>query len=148
MIYTIGEMAKTLGVPTSTLRFYEKKGLLPFVERSSGGIRMFTSSDYECLKIIECLKKSGMSLKDIAKFIQMVMQGDKTIEDRLKMFLKRRQEVQKQIEELKETLKIIDYKCWYYETSKKAGTTSVPENMSIDEIPDEFKDVKEYLTSE
>lgn len=148
MLYTIGEMAKTLGVPTSTLRFYEKKGILPFVERSSGGIRMFTSSDYECLKIIECLKKSGMSLKDIAKFIQMVMQGDKTIDDRLKMFLKRRQEVEKQIEELNATLQTINYKCWYYETAKKAGTTDVPENMSIDEIPNEFKPVKEYLTSE
>lgn len=148
MLYTIGEMAKTLGVPTSTLRFYEKKGLLPFVERSSGGIRMFTSSDYECLKIIECLKKSGMSLKDIAKFIQMVMQGDKTIDDRLKMFLKRRQEVEKQIEELNATLKTINYKCWYYETAKKAGTTDVPENMSVDEIPNEFKPIKEYLTSE
>ncbi len=59
MLYTVGEMAKILGVPASTLRYYDKEGLLPFVERSNGGIRMFTEKDYEWLKVIECLKKSS-----------------------------------------------------------------------------------------
>jgi len=57
MLYTVGEMAKRLGIAPSTLRFYDKEGLLPFVERSSGGMRMFKDSDYEWLQIIECLKK-------------------------------------------------------------------------------------------
>ena len=57
MIYTVGEMAKMLDVPASTLRYYDKEGLLPFVERSPGGIRMFQESDYGWLKIISCLKK-------------------------------------------------------------------------------------------
>ena len=47
MAYTVGEMAKRLGVPASTLRYYDKEGLLPFVERSSGGIRLFKDSDFE-----------------------------------------------------------------------------------------------------
>ena len=49
MVYTIGEMAKMLGVPASTLRYYDKEGLLPFVARSSGGIRQFRESDIEWL---------------------------------------------------------------------------------------------------
>lgn len=57
MLYTVGEMAKRLGVAASTLRYYDKEGLLPFVERSSGGIRMFKDADFEWLQIIECLKK-------------------------------------------------------------------------------------------
>lgn len=57
MIYTVGEMAKSLGVPSSTLRYYDKEGLLPFVERSSSGIRVFHEKDYEWLQIISCLKK-------------------------------------------------------------------------------------------
>ncbi|MCI9596743.1 MAG: MerR family transcriptional regulator [Firmicutes bacterium] len=69
MLYTVGEMAKVLGIPASTLRYYDKEGLLPFVERSSGGIRMFTDKDYEWLKVIECLKRSGLSIKDIKTFI-------------------------------------------------------------------------------
>ena len=54
MIYTVGEMAQKLGVPASTLRYYDKEGLLPFVERSSGGIRMFRETDFEWLQVIRC----------------------------------------------------------------------------------------------
>lgn len=52
MIYTVGEMAQKLGVPASTLRYYDKERLLPFVERSSGGIRMFRKTDFEWLQVI------------------------------------------------------------------------------------------------
>ena len=54
MIYTVGEMAQKLGVPDSTLRYYDKKRLHPFVERSSGGIRMFRKTDFEWLQVIRC----------------------------------------------------------------------------------------------
>ena len=54
MIYTVGEMAQKLGVPAVTLRYYDKEGLLPFVERSSGGIRMFRETDFEWLQVIRC----------------------------------------------------------------------------------------------
>ena len=81
MMYTVGEMAKLLNIPGSTLRYYDKEGLLPFVERSSGGIRMFQEKDYEWLKVISCLKKAGMSLKDIREYINLAMQGDDTIDD-------------------------------------------------------------------
>ena len=54
MIYTVGEMAQKPGVPASTLRYYDKEGLLPFVERSSGGIRMFRETDFEWLQAIRC----------------------------------------------------------------------------------------------
>ena len=54
IIYTVDEMAQKLGVPASTLRYYDKEGLLPFVERSSGGIRMFRETDFEWLQVIRC----------------------------------------------------------------------------------------------
>lgn len=74
MIYTVGEMAQKLGVPASTLRYYDKEGLLPFVERSSGGIRMFRENDFEWLQVIRCMKKAGMSIKDIRQYIELSMQ--------------------------------------------------------------------------
>ncbi len=146
MLYTIGEMAKTLGVPTSTLRFYEKKGLLPFIERSSGGMRMFTDRDLECLRLIECLKQTGMSLDDIRNFIGMLQQGDASIDERLAMFRRRETEVEAQIAQMEQTLAVIRFKCWFYETAKAAGTTAVPEQMSLDELPPQFRAVKERLT--
>ena len=71
MVYTVGEMAKLLDIPASTLRYYDKEGLLPFVERSSGGIRLFRESDFEWLQVIGCMKKAGMSIRDIRQYIQL-----------------------------------------------------------------------------
>lgn len=148
MLYTVGEMAKRLGVPASTLRYYDKEGLLPFVERSAGGIRMFRDSDYEWLQIIECLKKTGMPLKDIRSFVLMAMQGDETIEARLTLILAQRDAVKKQMAQLQETLDTLDFKCWYYETAKKAGTTAVPRNMTLEELPPQYRAVRNRLRGE
>lgn len=146
MVYTVGETARLLNVAPSTLRFYDKEGLLPFIERSGGGIRLFKEEDLEFIRIINCLKKTGMSLKDIREFIKMTMDGDRTIDDRLHLFFKQRETVQKQLEELKNTLDTIEYKCWYYETAKKAGTTRAVEEMPENDIPERFKRVRENLS--
>ena len=75
MVYTIGEMAKMLGVPASTLRYYDKEGLLPFVARSSGGIRQFREIDIEWLRVIGCMKKAGTSIKDIRQELKQQPEG-------------------------------------------------------------------------
>lgn len=148
MIYTIGEMAKRLGVAPSTLRYYDQEGLLPFVERSESGIRVFKESDYEWLAVIGCLKKTGMQLKDIKTFIEMAMQGDETIESRLTLIVKQKEEVKARLAELNETLRALEFKEWYYETAKENGTTSVPRNMTLDELPQEFREVRLRLRGE
>lgn len=139
MLYTVGEMAKKLGVAASTLRYYDKEGLLPFVERSGGGIRMFKESDLEWMRIIECLKKTGMPIKEIKKFVDWCMEGDSTIDLRLELIDSRRAEVLKQMEQMKETLATLDYKHWYYETAKAAGTCDVHKNMRDEDIPERFR---------
>jgi len=139
MVYTVGEMAKLLGVPTSTLRYYDKEGLLPFVERSPGGMRLFQEKDYEWLQVIHCLKQTGMPLKDIRVYIDMAMEGDSTIDDRLQLLLKQRESVLAQMADLQKTLDTLDFKCWYYETAKQAGTTAVPRNMPLEEIPEQYR---------
>ena len=148
MLYTVGEMAKKLGVASSTLRYYDQEGLLPFVERSSGGIRVFKDSDYEWLQVIACLKKTGMQLKDIKSFIEMAMQGDETIEPRLALITKQKAAVQAQIAELEETLRTLEFKEWYYTTAKESGTTNVPRNLALDELPEQFREVRIKLRGE
>lgn len=148
MLYTVGEMAKHLGVAPSTLRYYDKEGLLPFVERSSGGIRMFKDADFEWLQVIECLKKTGMSLTDIKHFIEMSMQGDDTIEERLALIRRQKEAVKAQINDLNKTLKVLEFKEWYYKTAKEAGTTTVPRNMTLDELPEEYREVRKMLRGE
>lgn len=146
ILYTVGEMAKVLGIPASTLRYYDKEGLLPFVERSSGGIRMFSDKDYEWLKVIECLKQSGLSIKEIRAFIEMAQRGDESsLAERRALFQDRRDAVKKQMEEMRETLALLEFKCWYYEQAIEDGTEERVRSLSLDEIPEQYRAVKEKM---
>lgn len=145
MFYTVGEMAKILNTTPSTLRYYDKEGLLPFVERSESGIRMFKDSDYEWLLVIDCLKNTGMGIKDIKRFIEMVIAGDSTIKERLEMMKKQRESVKEQMAKLQQTLDTLDYKVWYYSTAEKAGTTAVPRNMPEEQVPENLRAARRRL---
>lgn len=145
MLYTVGEMAKVLGVQASTLRYYDQEGLLPFVERTDGGIRMFTEKDYEGLKVIGYLKKSGLSIKEIKSFIELAGQGDATLNERLELFQSRRDAVKKQIEDMQETLALLNYKCWYYETAIKDGTEQTVRSAPLDKTPKQHQKAKSRL---
>ncbi len=128
MEYNIGEVAKRMNIASSTLRYYDKEGLLPFVDRTEGGIRRFKEEDFEWLSIIECLKNTGMSIKDIKIFIDWCMDGDSTLQQRYDMFLERKRETEKKIKMLQDSLDKINYKCWYYKTALDAGTTKIHDN--------------------
>lgn len=147
MFYTVSEMAKILNIAPSTLRYYDREGMLPFVERSGSGIRMFKDEDFEWLSIIECLKKTGMPIKDIKVFIDWCMEGDSTLEKRWKIVNHQREAVEEQITEMQKTLGLLKYKCWYYEIAKEVGTCSVHDTMTPEEIPEEFRHFKEMLVN-
>ncbi|RKI70531.1 MerR family transcriptional regulator [bacterium 1xD42-67] len=143
MFYTIGEMAQKLDVAPSTLRYYDKEGLLPFVERSSGGIRMFKDEDMEWLRLLGCLKKAGMPLREIKAFMDWSRQGDATIDRRLDLIEKQRQSVLEQQKQLEDTLLMLDYKRWYYQTAQEAGTCAVHDTLSLERVPERFRPLKE-----
>lgn len=145
MSYTIGEMARMVGVPASTLRYYDKEGLLPFVERTPSGIRKFKDEDYGWLRIIGCLKETGLEIRQIKEFIDLTLAGDSTIKQRLEIFVAQREAVLKQIAQLKNTLEVLDYKVWYYETAAAAGTVAVHESISDDEIPERMLRIKRSI---
>lgn len=138
-MYTIGQVAEMFGVPVSTLRYYDKEGLLPFVERSEGGIRMFKDSDLDWLKLIECLKRTGMPIKGIRQFIGCTARGDGTIGERLDILERQRESVKKQIAELEGHLEMLDYKVWYYKTAQEEGTTAAMENYPKDKVPENLR---------
>ena len=142
MLYTIGEMSKKLGIPASTLRYYEKEQLLPCVERTTGGIRMFKESDLEFLNIIHCLKQAGVSISGIREFIGLVKQGDGSIDARLAFFEREKECVLRQIGELKKTLEVIEFKCWYYTQAKKEGTTKRLASLKPEDFPEPYRKIK------
>ena len=145
MPYLIKEISELTGLPPSTLRYYDKKGLLPGLKRDENNIRVFTDDDCQQLRLIECLKKSGLSIKDIKKFIDMTKHGDKALPERLAIFTNRRESLKKELAELQEVLDVIEYKCWYYETACSAGTESVVKNIPLSEIPEQHRKARQHL---
>jgi len=128
MSYTIKEVSEMLGIPASTLRYYDKKGLLPFVERGESGYRIFSEENIRTLRLIECLKSTGMTLEQIHTFFEWVMQGESTMQQRYEMFLEQRRAAEEQIRQMQKTLEIINYKCELYEKAINSSTSDLYQN--------------------
>ncbi len=135
MPYTIKQAAELTNLTPVTLRYYDKQGLLPYMERRESGYRMFSDGDIAMLRVIECLKKSGMSIKDIRQFSEWVLMGDDSLQERYEMFLERKKIVEAQMADLQKTLDFINHKCWYYETAIEAGTEKIHFKEQSDELP-------------
>ena len=84
-MYTIGQVSELFHLPVSTLRYYDKEGLFPTMEWQSG-IRKFGERELEALRVIECLKQSGLEIKEIRQFMQWCVEGPSTYEARLALF--------------------------------------------------------------
>lgn len=135
MPYTIKQAAELTNLTPVTLRYYDKQGLLPYMERRESGYRMFSDGDIAMLRVIECLKKSGMPIKDIRQFSEWVLMGDDFLNERYEIFLERKKAVEAQIAELQKTLDFINHKCWYYETAIEAGTEKIHFKEQSEKLP-------------
>lgn len=97
------------------------------------GVRKFSDRELETLRVIECLKKSGMEIKDIQQFMIWCGEGASTYQQRLELFQRRRAEVEQELARLKKTLAMIDFKCWYYTQALATGsedfTAAIPEGL-------------------
>ncbi len=113
-MYSIQEISQKTGLSTHTLRYYEKEGLLSPVERSSGGFRQYTDEDLESLGLICCLKNTGMSLQEIARFIQLTRKGDQTLQQRVELLRQHRENVIQRIQEMQKYLNKVTWKLNYF----------------------------------
>ena len=137
-MYTIGQVSKMFGLPVSTLRYYDKEGLFPKLERSNG-IRRFGERELEALRVIECLKKSGMEIKDIRQFMEWCAQGSSTYPQRRAMFIKQRESVEAEIARMNRVLDMLNFKCWYYEQAIKDGNEQRLNAMTPEDMPQEIR---------
>ncbi len=121
-MYKIKDVSAKTGLSAHTLRYYEKEGLLPFVARTESGQRLFNDGDLEWLDLIACLKSTGMPIKEIRHFIGLCRDGDKTLAQRLEMFMNHRDVVQGKLELLRGHLSNIERKITYYSKAVAAGS--------------------------
>ena len=142
-VYGIGAAARATGLTVSALRFYDRQGLLPTVTRTGGGTRRFTEDDLEWIRDIGRLQTAGMPIKEIKEYARLYVEGDSTIEARRRIIEARRQEVLRELENLRTTLDFIDYKCWFYEVASAAGSCEVPRTMAPEDLPERIRRIRE-----
>ncbi len=119
-MYTIGQVSEMFGLPISTLRYYDKQGLFPGMARVSG-IRQFGEGELAAIRVIECLKRSGLEIRDIKQFMDWCTQGPATYSQRREMFLRQKEAVEAQIALMNKVLDMLTYKCWYYDQAIQDG---------------------------
>ncbi|MGN0328301.1 MAG: MerR family transcriptional regulator [Lachnospira sp.] len=139
-MYTIGQVSEMFNLPISTLRYYDKEGLFPNIERSSG-IRQFSETEIEALRVIECLKKTGMEIKDIKKFMDWCAKGPSTYANRKELFENRKKVLEEQLQELEKNMAMIKFKCWYYEQAISDGNEDRLKSMIPNHLPEDIKEM-------
>lgn len=115
MSYSISQMAQRLGIEPHTLRFYEKEGIIT-PQRTASGIRSYTDENAAQLEMAMCLKSTGMTLKDIKRYFDLVRAGDETLDERLQIFKSHREHVLEEIAQLQKYLCKIEHKIEWYQS--------------------------------
>ena len=137
-MYSIGQVAEMFGLPISTLRYYDKQGLFPKMERVSG-IRKFSEAEIEALRVIECLKKSGLEIKDIKQFMDWCVEGAYTYPQRKALFEKQREKLEAELIHMNKALDMLKFKCWYYEQATRDGSEDQVQSMIPDGLPENVR---------
>ncbi|MEU2121153.1 MerR family transcriptional regulator [Nocardia niwae] len=118
--YSIGEVSERSGLSRDTLRWYERIGLMDYIGRDHTGKRRFSDRDLEWLALIGRLRTTGMSVADMLRYAELVRAGDATLQQRLAMFRDTRAEVLAKIDELRQTVAVLDHKIALYEGKTRA----------------------------
>ena len=119
-MYSIQDVSNKTGLSTHTLRYYEKEGLIRGVGRSEGGFRQYSDEDLEALGLICCLKNTGMSIQEIARFVQLTHEGDHTLEERVELLREHRERVLERMAEMQQHLDKVTWKLNFFTEKLKA----------------------------
>ena len=114
---TISEVSKKYELTVDTLRYYERIGILPTVNRDSSGHRDYTQEDCRWVQFIKCMRSAGLSIEVLIEYVSLFQQGNETFATRKEILLEQRKHIFEKIEELQETLEFLDKKIDGYDDS-------------------------------
>lgn len=137
-MYSIGQVAEMFGLPVSTLRYYDKQGLFPGMERSSG-VRRFSEAELEKLRVIQCLKETGMEIREIRQFMEWCAEGPSTFPQRRALFESRKAYMEDVLRRMNRTLDMLKFKCWYYEQAMQDGSDEQVKQMIPEGLPEDIR---------
>jgi len=111
----ISEVSEQCGLTLDTLRYYERIGLLPPVNRNNSGIRDYSELDVRRVEFIKCMRSAGLPIEVLIEYFNLVQQGDQTIEARKQILIEQREQLVAKMKEMQETLDLLNYKISVYE---------------------------------
>lgn len=115
----ISEVSKKYDIPVDTIRYYEKIGLIPSVNRRESGIRDFSKIDIGWIEYIKCMRSAGMPIKELCEYVGLFRGGSKTHDKRKKILIRQKEELSLKLKEIKNTLKMLNHKIDTYDTEMK-----------------------------
>lgn len=118
---TIKEVSERYGISQDTLRYYERSGMIPAVGRTAGGIRDYGEEDLGWVELALCMRSAGLPVEAMARYVELCLQGDATIPDRLRLLMDQRRTLIEQEEQIRVMLKRLDYKIFRYEEAVRTG---------------------------
>jgi DNA-binding transcriptional MerR regulator len=119
--YTISEVVAFTGLSAHTLRWYERIGLMPHVDRSHTGQRRFSNRDLDWLVFVGKLRLTGMPVAGMVRYAELIREGEHTFEERQELLEQTRRDVRHRIEELQDTVAVLDHKISFYADARAAS---------------------------
>lgn len=128
---TITEVSKKYDLSADTLRYYERIGLIPKVNRNKNGIRDYTPQDCGWVEFIKCMRSAGLPVEVLIEYVELFQQGDTTAEARKEILIDQRRQLMGRIEEMQKTLVRLNYKIERYEQVVVPMSKEVPQKSEV-----------------
>ena len=113
---TIAEVSRQYGISADTLRYYERVGLIPPVNRNKSGIRDYTERDCRWVEFIKCMRGAGIQIEALIEYVSLFQQGDSTHEARKQILMEQRDQLRERLEEMQSTLDRLNRKIDNYDS--------------------------------
>ncbi|MFC4779104.1 MerR family transcriptional regulator [Paenibacillus sp. GCM10023252] len=132
MSFSIKDASDKLGIPAHTIRYYDKEGLLPFIQRDIHGNRIFEDKDLEWITLMTCFRVTGMPISQLKLIVDLALQGEATIHERKAILEEHKKVLKKQQNDLDRAFEAVDYKLSKYESIQKG---EIPQSSEFDMSP-------------
>ena len=131
MNYTIKKVSEMTGLSIPTIRYYDKEGLLPDLQRKESGYRVFSDRDLEAIDLIKCFKESGLTIREIRHFMSLVRQGDVTLDERLAIYQMHIARLEEKLAAVQNALEHSRRTLAFYEIAAKTGSEETAKDLYL-----------------
>jgi len=131
---TIAEVCERFDLSQDTLRYYEKIGLIPTVQRKASGIRNYTEEDCKWIEFIKCMRSAGLTIEFLSEYVKLFKEGDSTLDKRRNLLIEQRNHLKERMVEMQATLDRLDRKVERYDTLVSEKEKHLKSNKINEEI--------------